>query len=78
MSTEKIPHVTLSDVKEAYSRIKSVVKNTPVFQDDDFDEKYGGKFYFKAENMQKTGAFKIRGALNAVSRINVHFSVSVD
>ncbi|XP_060569417.1 probable serine racemase [Ruditapes philippinarum] len=66
MSTAKIPHVTLSDVKEAHRRIKSVVKNTQVFQDNDFDEKYGGKFYFKAENMQKTGSFKIRGALNAV------------
>ena len=59
--------VTLEDVKGAYNRILDTVKNTPVFEFEDFNCEYGRKFYFKAENMQVTGSFKIRGALHAVS-----------
>ncbi|XP_053376576.1 probable serine racemase [Mercenaria mercenaria] len=69
MGDKKTERVTFVDVREAYERIKSVVSKTPVFQDEDFNEKYGRNFYFKAENMQKTGAFKIRGALNAVLKL---------
>ncbi|KAL4224057.1 hypothetical protein ACF0H5_017514 [Mactra antiquata] len=58
--------VNLQDVKTAYTRIKSYIKKTPVFQDGEFDTKYGRNFFFKAESMQVTGAFKFRGALNAV------------
>lgn len=60
-------NVTITDVKDALERIKSTIKKTPVFEDDDFNEQYGCNFYFKAENMQRTGAFKIRGVSNAVS-----------
>ena len=65
--TSQSLNVTYGDVQEAYKRICKTVKKTPVFQFDDFDAAYGRKFYFKAESMQITGSFKIRGALNAVS-----------
>jgi len=61
--------VTYENVLAAFNRIRSTIKKTPVITDPDFDEKYGRNFYFKCENMQRTGAFKIRGALNAVSLI---------
>lgn len=61
--------VTLADVKDAALRIKPYIKRTPVFEDDEFNEDYGRNFFFKAENMQRTGAFKIRGVLNAVLRL---------
>ena len=59
--------VSLNDVKCAHHRISDTVKKTPVFEFEDFNYENGRKFYFKAENMQVTGSFKIRGALNAVS-----------
>ena len=59
--------VNIDSVKEAYTRISKIIKRTPVFQFDEFNSTYGRNFYFKAESMQITGSFKIRGALNAVS-----------
>ncbi|WAR01352.1 SRR-like protein [Mya arenaria] len=59
--------VTLEDIRNAFERIRGTVKKTPVLTDEDFNEKHGRRFYFKCENMQRTGAFKIRGALNAVA-----------
>ena len=57
---------TLKDVKEAYERIKSHIHKTPVMTSSTIDKLVGKKIYFKCENFQKTGAFKARGALNAV------------
>lgn len=54
-------------VAEAYTRIRDHIHYTPVFTCSSIDEMAGTKVYFKAECMQKTGAFKARGALNAVS-----------
>ena len=59
--------VTFDDVICAYNRISDTVRKTPVFEFEDFNDEHGRKFYFKAENMQVTGSFKIRGALYAVS-----------
>lgn len=62
----KIP-VVLQDILRAQSRVKRFVHRTPVFTNSTFDDRYGRRFYFKGENLQKTGSFKVRGALNAVS-----------
>jgi len=51
---------------EAYERIRDYIHCTPVFTSSTIDEMVGCKVYFKAENLQKTGAFKARGATNAV------------
>ncbi|XP_052801649.1 serine racemase-like [Mya arenaria] len=59
--------ITVNDILKAKNRIHSCVHTTPVFTSSTFDESYGRKFYFKAENLQKTGSFKARGALNAVT-----------
>jgi threonine dehydratase len=56
--------VTLDDVTGAAERIKPVAHRTPVQQSRLFDEAAGVKAYFKCENLQRGGAFKIRGAMN--------------
>jgi hypothetical protein len=42
------------------------IHHTPVFTNSTFDKLIGRKAFFKAENLQKTGSFKARGALNSV------------
>jgi threonine dehydratase len=56
--------VTIEDVQAAAGRIQALAKNTPVMHSRLFDEAAGIECYFKCENLQRGGAFKIRGALN--------------
>ncbi|XP_057525441.1 serine racemase [Amaranthus tricolor] len=56
----------LSSIKEARERIKSFIHNTPVFFSDSLDLMAGRRLLFKCECFQKGGAFKFRGASNAV------------
>ncbi len=60
---------TLADVRAAAARIKGVVHRTPVMTCDTLDRLAGRRLYFKCENLQKVGAFKYRGATNAVLRL---------
>src|SRR4051812_11695291 len=64
MSTET--PCTLADIRSAYERIKDKIHRTPVMTSETFDAACGGKLFFKCENLQKIGAFKARGAANAV------------
>ncbi|MEN8240016.1 MAG: threonine/serine dehydratase [Actinomycetota bacterium] len=57
---------TYSDVVDAAERINPYVHRTPVFTSRFFDDVVGAEIFFKAENLQKVGAFKARGATNAV------------
>ena len=57
---------TLSDIKDARIRTESVVRNTPILTSEYFNDLLGMELFFKCENFQKTGSFKIRGASNAV------------
>ncbi|MDH4071171.1 MAG: threonine/serine dehydratase [Ignavibacteria bacterium] len=57
---------TIADIHQAAERIASVVHNTPVHTCRTFDLSTGCRAYFKCENFQKVGAFKARGASNAV------------
>lgn len=56
--------VTLQDVEAAAVRVKELAHRTPVLTSRLFDEAAGVKTYFKCENLQRGGAFKIRGATN--------------
>ena len=60
----KIP--TLQDIQNAYSLTKPVVRETPILTSEYFNHLLGMELFFKCENFQKTGSFKIRGATNAV------------
>ncbi len=57
---------TIDDVHAAHTRIRPWVHNTPVLTSTTFDKITGAQLFFKCENFQKTGAFKARGAHNAV------------
>jgi threonine dehydratase len=57
---------SLSDIKAAYSRIKPFIHHTPVLTSIQLNTLFGCEMYFKCENFQKVGAFKFRGATNAV------------
>jgi threonine dehydratase len=54
------------DVRDAAQRIGAFVHRTPVLTSSYLDGETGGRLFFKCENLQKTGAFKARGAHNAV------------
>lgn len=64
MSEMYIP--TFDDVKAAHERIKPHIHCTPVLTSSYFNELTGAELFFKCENFQKAGAFKVRGASNAV------------
>ena len=58
------------EVEEAYERIKEIVNPTPVMTSSTLNEITGSECLFKCENLQKTGAFKFRGAFNALSQLS--------
>jgi len=58
--------VTLAMVQEAAERIRPIAQRTPVLTSMAFDAQSGVSAFFKCENLQKGGAFKIRGASNLV------------
>jgi len=58
--------VTLQDIQTAAERIKPYAHRTPVITNESLDQRIGTQVYLKCENMQKVGAFKFRGACNAV------------
>ncbi len=57
---------TFDDVIAAHERIKPYIRRTPVRTSDYLNELTGAELYFKCENFQEPGAFKVRGAANAV------------
>jgi threonine dehydratase len=61
--------VTWADVDSAAQRLAGVAHRTPVMTSRTFDARTGGRAFFKCENFQRMGAFKFRGAYNALSRL---------
>ncbi|MEV4286842.1 threo-3-hydroxy-L-aspartate ammonia-lyase [Nonomuraea bangladeshensis] len=61
--------VTLDDVRDAAARLKGVAHRTPVLRSRTLDALAGAEVFVKAENLQRVGAFKFRGAYNAISRL---------
>jgi threonine dehydratase len=57
---------TYDDVAAAHDRIRPYIHRTPILTSEYFDGLTGAKLFFKCENFQKAGAFKARGASNAV------------
>jgi threonine dehydratase len=61
--------VTFEDIQRAAERIRPIAKKTPVMTSASFDAEAGVSAFFKCENFQKGGAFKIRGASNFIFSI---------
>lgn len=61
--------VTLEDVKKAQETIKDIVKKTDVLESTKLSSMTGANVYYKCENLQKTGSFKVRGACNKIANL---------
>ena len=68
MATTAVP--TLTDIQEARARIDGVARVTPVYGSETFTRLVGREVWLKAENLQRTGAFKVRGAVNKISTLS--------
>jgi threonine dehydratase len=66
------PDVTLETIRTARERIAGRTRRTPVLENDTLNELAGAQLYFKCENFQYGGAFKARGATNAVFALSAH------
>jgi threonine dehydratase len=64
--TKESTKVTRESILEAQARIRPYIHNTPVLTNSTIDRIAGANIFFKCENFQKIGAFKIRGGMNAV------------
>src|SRR3954468_1505766 len=62
--------VTYEDVAAAHERVKPHAVRTPVLTSTAIDERVGARVFFKCENLQNMGAFKFRGAFNALSQLS--------
>jgi threonine dehydratase len=60
----------LADIEEAARRLEGVVRTTPVYGSETFSRLAGREVHLKAENLQRTGSFKIRGAVNTISMLS--------
>ena len=58
--------VTINTIRDAHNRINPHILKTPVKSSTEINENAGVELYFKCENLQRSGSFKIRGAVNAV------------
>ncbi|TXM73065.1 threo-3-hydroxy-L-aspartate ammonia-lyase [Methylobacterium sp. WL12] len=67
-ATQRLP--TFADVARAAERIAGVAHRTPVLTSRTADERTGASLFFKAENLQRAGAFKFRGAYNAIAALD--------
>lgn len=61
--------VTLEDIKKAQETIKDVVKKTDILESAKLSAMTGANVYYKCENLQKTGSFKMRGACNKIANL---------
>src|SRR5204862_2998648 len=62
--------VTLADVERARDVVGPVLHRTPLLSSRSLSERIGAVAFLKAENLQRTGSFKPRGAVNAISKLS--------
>jgi threonine dehydratase len=67
MTTRTAP--TVGDIEEARERLVGVARETPVYSSETFSRIAGRDVWLKAENLQRTGAFKVRGAVNRLATL---------
>jgi threonine dehydratase len=65
LATKTAP--TLTDIEAARGRVFGHARTTPVYGSDTLSRRSGRKVWLKAENLQRTGSFKVRGAVNKLS-----------
>lgn len=70
ISSSPLPPPTSQDVLDAARRLQGLVHRTPVLHSSSINEMLGAQLFFKCENLQRTGAFKFRGAFNALAQLD--------
>ena len=65
----EMQELSLEKFEEASEIVKKVTQETKLIYSEYFSERYGNKIYFKPENMQRTGAYKVRGAYYKISQL---------
>jgi threonine dehydratase len=60
---------TLTEIEEARARVDGIARVTPVYASETFSRMTGRDVHLKAENLQRTGAFKVRGAVNKIATL---------
>ncbi len=70
--TQAIEHnrITQWVIEDAHQRVQAHAHRTPVMRSTTFDRRFDGELFFKCENLQRVGAFKFRGAINAVFQLS--------
>ena len=61
---------TLADIQEARERLRGIAEETPIYLSETFTRRVGREVRLKAENLQRTGAFKVRGAVNKLTTLS--------
>ena len=62
--------INLEDIRNAHENIKPYIHKTPLTHSNSFSRLTGADVYIKAENLQKTGSFKVRGAFNKIMNVS--------
>jgi threonine ammonia-lyase medium form len=62
--------ISFSDIESAYTVVRPVVHKTPLLSSEVLNRRIGNEVWFKAENLQRIGAFKIRGAYNKIASLS--------
>ena len=70
------PDLTIDHVLQARERINPHIHNTPILTSTYLNDQIGAELFFKCENFQKAGAFKVRGACNSVFGLTDEDAVS--
>src|ERR1700719_1060216 len=70
MSLTSPSRPTFADIQDAARQIAGVAHRTPVVTSRTINDRTGAQVHFKCENLQRAGAFKFRGAYNAMSRLS--------
>jgi threonine dehydratase len=68
--TDNLMHPTMIDIEQPSARIRNFVHRTPVLTSQSLNSLFGGNLFFKCENFQKAGSFKMRGATNAILQLD--------
>ncbi len=69
MAIQRIAPI-LADIQEARRRLQGIAEQTPIYLSETFSRRCGREVRLKAENLQRTGAFKIRGAVNKLKTLS--------
>ena len=62
--------ITLADIQAAHAVLRDVIIATPILPDDSLSTQLGAQIFHKAESLQRSGSFKVRGAYNAIHNLD--------